>query len=182
MVFSLVTSIGYNTIATPLTRASVWRSMSATPTASNFTVTFAHSLTGCHIHVYEFSNVSKSGTSGANAVGSSTISRVNATSSVTLFLPSFASTANGVFVSCDINLNSTADAPNSQYLEAAQGAAASPNHGSSSAWTSSSAVTQAVFSGAGSADRGAIAVEIVAENFIPGSGAYYQQYYRSLVA
>lgn len=184
MVFSRVTSVGYNTIATTLTRASVWRSMSAAPDTSNISVAFAHSLTGCHIHVYEFSGVSTSGTSGSAAVGGSTISAVNATSSVTLFMPSFASTANAVFVSCDINLNSTADTPSSQFVEMAQGSNINPNHGSSSGWTSSSAVTQSVFSGAGAADRGAIAVEIVADTPViaTGSGAGYQQYYRGMFA
>ena len=177
MVFSLVTSVGYNTIATPLTRASVWRSMSATPNTSGITAAFSHSITGCHIHVYEFSGVSKSGTSGANAVGSSRISNVNATSSITLFLPSFASTANAAFVSCDINANSTADTPSSQFVEMAQGSNINPNHGSSSGWTSSSVVTQSVFSGGGAVDRGAIAVEIVADNPPTGGAGYYNAYY-----
>lgn len=180
MVFSLVTNVNYNTIATPLAGFSVWRGMTATPNTSNISIAFTGSKTGCIAFVHEFSGVSTSGTSGANAVGASLISSINAASSVTLLGLSFASTANAAWVGCDINLNATTDAPNSQYIEIGQGAHASPTHGNSSGWTSSSAVTQCFFSGAGSADRGALFVEIVAAPATPGSGAGYQEYYRSL--
>ena len=183
MVYSLVTSVGYDTIATPLHRASVWRSMSATPGSSNISVEFGGNAgTGCIIVVHEFSGVTTSGTSGSGAVGGSTISQVDASSSITLFLPSFASTANAVLVVGGIDLNNNTDAPNSQYIKIGPGNYNTPATGHASGWTSSSGVTQCVFSGAGAADRGAIAVEIVADNPSPGSGAYYTQFYRGLVA
>lgn len=181
MVFTLVSERSYGA---DVYHHTIWRSMSASPTASNISVSYADAQTGCNILVHEYSGVSTSGTSGANAVGASTTTVVTtAASSATLFLPSFTSTANGIHVGVGVNLNADTDAPNAQYIKIAQANHANAANGIASGWTSSSAVTQCVFSGAGSGLRGAIAVEIVADNPAVVTGQhYYHGYYSRMVA
>lgn len=182
MVFTLVSERSYGA---DVYHHTIWRSMSATPDTSNISVAYADGQTGCIILVHEYSGVSTSGTSGENAVGASSTTVVTtAASSATLFLPSFTSTANGIHVGVGVNLNSDADAPDADYLKIAQGNFNTPATGSASGWTSSSAVTQCVFSGAGSGLRGAIAVELVADNPPPpGVGQhYYHGYYSRMIA
>lgn len=182
MVFTLVSERSYGA---NVYHHTIWRSMSASPTASNISVSYADAQTGCNILVHEYSGVSTSGTSGANAVGASTTTVVTtAASSATLFLPSFTSTANGIHVGVGVNLNADTDAPNAQYIKIAQANHTNAANGIASAWTSSSAVTQCVFSGAGSGLRGAIAVEIVVDNpAAPAVGQhYYHGYYSRMVA
>ena len=181
MVFTQVSEQSYGANVYHFT---IWRSMSAAPDASNISVAYADGQTGCNILVHEYSGVSTSGTSGANAVGASATTVVTtAASSATLFLPSFTSTANGMHVGVAVNLNSDADAPNAQYIKIAQGNHTNAADGTASGWTSSSAVTQCVFSGAGSGLRGAIAVELVLDNPAVATGQhYYHGYYSRMIA
>lgn len=182
MVFTQVSERSY---AADVNHFTIWRSMSAAPDASVISAAYSDAQTGCNMLVHEYSGVSTSGTSGANAVGTSTTTVVTgAASSATLFLPSFASTANGVHVGVGVNLNSTADAPNAQYIKIAQGAHTNNPNGTVSGWTTSSGVTQCVFSGAGSGLRGAIAVEIVADNppAVAAGQHYYAGYFSRVIA
>lgn len=187
MVFSLVTQVVYDTIASNVHRLEVWRCMRPTaPTATVVHINLGDAGTGCAANVVEFSGVSTSGTSGANAVGFSRVSNINASSSVTLLLASFTSGANGVFVCGAHDLNVATDGPNADYIKLDATNYNTPATGLSSGWTKSSLVTVCKFSGTGSGttDRAAIAVELVADNPAAGGARftpYYLSHYQRLV-
>lgn len=97
LVFSNITSdlsFGPFTAGSQLLDFSVWRSMATQGlTSSVISANFGFTSTGCNMIVIEVSGVSQSGTSGANAIASS--SATTSTSAQTLFFLGPSATSNG---------------------------------------------------------------------------------------
>jgi hypothetical protein len=167
--FSIVTSsVTYdpNTPGSETKNLSLWRALSAAPTASMITATFPNNAVGCCILVNEVSGVSKAGTNGSSAVSASATSRAENGSKLTVFVPSATSTSNGWFAVCGSD--------DTLGVQAARGWVASdstnhltPNSALVSTYTLLHSVTSAIWSRAGSGtalNHAGIVIELVADN------------------
>ena len=162
MVFSLITGLGFSPIATPGYNVSLWRSMAAAPTGSLITVTLAGQATNCIIQVSQCSGVSTSGTSGANAVGQSSISSMDGGNPLRVIGPSANSTANGWFAVHSSNSSEIASVNNS-YQTVDQVSSQAPDMTLTSAWTTLS-TGDVSFTASGNDNRGGIIIELVGDN------------------
>jgi hypothetical protein len=167
MVFSLITSsVTYNgAVASELHNLSAWRSMSASPVNSVITATFPNAGTGCAMLVHEVSGVSTSGTSGDRAVAKSAISEDNGgASAITIVGPSATSTANAWLSLLGISASGSTDTPGHDWSFLESTGYGTPATGIKSAWTTLSTGTVATWIGPGAERRGAIMIELVADN------------------
>lgn len=81
-----VQNANFNTLATPLSRVSVWYTMSATAISSTLTNKFAGAATGCAMFVCEFTGVNTNQPSGVGAIRQSVSQTADATANPSLSL------------------------------------------------------------------------------------------------
>ena len=81
-----IQNANFNVLATPLSRVSVWYTMSATATSSTLTNKFAGAATGCAIFVCEFTGVNTNEPSGVSAIRQSASQVADATANPSLSL------------------------------------------------------------------------------------------------
>jgi hypothetical protein len=152
----------YNTVATPLKRVTLWRTMSATGGSSTLTNKFANAATGCSFNVVEFGNVDTSGSQGAGAVVQVGMNAANTTANPTITLAALTGTTNAVFAGFSSPLNPFGGTPESGWTEQFDSGYASPStstYGTYRIETTDNTVAVT----AGSTDWGGIAVEIKAK-------------------
>lgn len=164
-IFSLVTSgVSFNDIAPPSAHnLSVWRSMGGTPDTSLITATFAASGNGCAMLVHAISGVSQSGTSGADAVGLSSISSVNGSAALMLTGGSAASTANAWIAFCS-SQSSEGPTASGNFQSGLSAGFLTADTNLVSAWTLLATGSLLTFTASGVDDRGGIMVQLVGDN------------------
>lgn len=175
LTFVLInSSVTFNplTVGLEVENCSLWRASGAAPTASMITATFPNTTTGCLLMIDEISGVTSRGANGVNQVGGSATTRGNNNvSSVTLFLPSAASTANAWYSFSAHGTTSAAVAQNN-WIPLGSNGYLVPSCGASSAWTERSDATICVWTHGTTEAHGSVGVEIVADNFVaPVQGA-----------
>jgi hypothetical protein len=166
LTFSLVTSsvtFDPTTVGSEIHNISLWRAMGPAPDSSVVTATFPNAATGCVIQVHQVSGCSTKGNNGESAVGGSATSRVNNSSSITLFPPSGGSTANGWFSIHGAGTTGTAT-PMQGWTSLGGEGYLTPSTGMFSAWTERSDGTVLQWMSAQPEWRGAVIVELVADN------------------
>jgi Big-like domain-containing protein/invasin-like protein len=92
--WTLVTTLDYGTIATPDSRLSVFRAMSASPGSGPISITFSGSISNADWSVSQWTGVDQSGTNGSGAIGQVGSAGADATTSLSKALAAFASPNN----------------------------------------------------------------------------------------
>jgi hypothetical protein len=178
-----VISVTFNTVASPGDRLECWRSLSASPTGDSVvTVTTSGTVSNLQGVLTEFSNVTTTGTNGANAVVQSLSSNANTVSVLTVTLASFASTVNVPYGQFAIDQTSLGITPGGSYQELME-ATATEHCTTQSEWTSFN--TQKVVATWAAHDAGAIGIEVAGNNPAAGGAAsneYYSHYYHRMIA
>jgi hypothetical protein len=176
-----VISVTFNTVASPLDRLECWRSLSAAPTSSSVvTVTTSGTVSNLQGILTEFSNVTTTGTNGADAVKQSLSSNADAVSVLTVTLASFNSTVNVPYGQFAIDLTSLGITPGGDYKELMETTAAEHST-TQSEWTSFN--TQKVVATWAAHDAAAIGIEVAGDNAAAAGGGqhYYHHYYSRVV-
>ena len=159
-----IISVTFNPVATPLDRVEVWRSLSATPTsASVVTVTLSGTVSDLQGGITQFSNVSTTGTNGANAVAQSVSSRADTVSVLTCTLAAFGNANNvpyGSFSWATINQNRIN--PGASFVELGE-ANSGEFSGVNSQWTSANTQKVPATLTAGTRNAAGVALEIVGD-------------------
>ena len=180
-----VRSINYNSIAAPADEVDVWRYLTATPAAASaITITLSGTASDGQWVVTQFSNVSRAGTNGANAVVQSVSSRADTASRLTCILASFTSTVNVPWGS--ISFSTTAANtinPGANFKELGE-ANSGEFSGIESEWSTVQNTSVDAALTAGSRNAGGIAIEVAGDNPAAAGGTggyYYQAYYSKMV-
>jgi hypothetical protein len=119
-----------NTIATPLTRVSLWRLMTTNGVVSStLTNKFSNAATGCNISVMEFISVRTDGTGGAGAITNITMAAADATANSTVTPATEINPRNGTYAGAANDVNPFAGTPEVDWIEDEDAGHSAPNSG-----------------------------------------------------
>ena len=164
LTYVQIDTLAWNTVASPVTRTTMFRAMGASPSAGAITIDFGGTTqNGCIWAVNQFSGTDTSGTNGSGAVVQSALSAApdtNATS-VTVTLASFGDAANNAaYISAAHSANEAAT-QETGWTELSDNGHATPNRSAASAWLLGED-TSPSYSWASNTGKGAIAIEVKA--------------------
>jgi hypothetical protein len=118
--WTLVASVDYDVISTPLSRVAVFRAMSSSPGSGPLTITYPNSQSNATWIVSQWSGVDVSGSNGAGAIVQSGSARGDAVSNLSKILAAFASPADVGFGVAGAGLNGPAVTPGNGFTEIAE--------------------------------------------------------------
>lgn len=120
MSWTLVASVDYDVISTPLSRIAVFRAMSSSPGSGPLTITYPNSQSNATWIVSQWSGVDTSGTNGGGAIAQVNSTRGDAVSSLSLTLSSFAASTDVAYGVVGAALNGPAVTPGNGLTEIAE--------------------------------------------------------------
>ncbi len=157
-----VSTVTFNTIATPTHRLTLFRAMGASPTTGTASITVTGSPTGCSWSISEFGNVDTSGTNGSGAVVATNVNtnRSDSATSLTVTLPNaLANSLNATAGGFSVNVNNaTAITSAGSYVELGEANYNTPATDIQSQWQAAGSTTVNVTNTSGAI--AGIAVEI----------------------
>lgn len=113
-----ITSVTFGTLATNLSRLTVFRAIGASPTMGGLVIDFAgQTQTHCTISVSEFSGIDDTGVNGAAAIGQFEENAVDSSGTIDVTLPDVATIAGSAVYAAFGNTTGTAYTPDTGWSE-----------------------------------------------------------------
>lgn len=160
--FTKIDSQVYDTIASNVHRLSIWRCAPTADVTAAVRIDLGDAGTGCAWYLIELDDVITTGTNGADGFGTAVKNNANAATSIAVTPGALVNTRSLQIAFGANDLNVTTDAPSGtgwNSLHAGQ-SYATPSTSIEAAYNQTGAAQQVTFSGAGSADRAAIVIEV----------------------
>lgn len=157
VTFTSVTSVVYDTIASNVHRLELWRAIPSSTVTDTIAINLGDAGTGCAWIIQEYTNPDTT-----TPLGTAVTNNANASTSIAVTPGALNRNVNHQIAFGAHDLNSTSDtASGTNWSSVGTGQTyATPNTGLECAENTSGTAQQVTFSGAGSADRAVIAVEV----------------------
>jgi hypothetical protein len=182
LVFSMIGSSitwGPLGVGNQVYNLSLWRSMGASPDGSLISIAFANAATGCAAIVDEVTGINTSGTSGANAVGHSSITASDNSLGIDVIAAQEAAAASNAWYTVAAHGGAQAMTASNDFTLVSGVSHVNPGNRFQSAWTTLSTGTALRWASTTNFDRAGIILELVAAP--SGPSPYYSHYYRRIV-
>mgnify|MGYP007031186217 CR=1 FL=1 len=167
-----IATITFNTVATPLSRLTVFRALGAAPTTGAVTIAFAGQVQlNCLWGIAEFTNVDTSGTNGSGAVVQSATNRGNAATNLSVTLAAFASFSNATYGAFSTDLNEAVSS-GLGFSSLSDGGTSTPTQRRKTEWRNEND-TLVDATATNPADWGGIAIEIRNTTVIGAQNTYF---------